>query len=146
MHHHHCKHKCCPLDLNISRWLTPRISTHPSHRAASTAVTPPVILAFPSSPDANNTTAIAEPNDQQMWCCPQNFTTALPLVSMYSLRYSASTPVVAHPIRHKKVQTSPASTTTTTCINSRRARHAHHPLTLSSIPLIDPWLSISSQW
>ena len=145
MHHHHRKHKCCPLDINISRWLTPRIPTRPDKHNWYIAVHPPVVCPFPLSPNANNTTAVAEPNDQQMSCCPHNLKIAPPPVSVHTWGYYALTHAVAHPIWHKKIQTSLASTS---------FHHHHHqlyshspytpPLIFSSLPLIDPRFSISS--
>ena len=49
MHHHHRKHKCCPLDIKILRWLIPRIPTPPDQYNGSTSVHPPVVWPFPLS-------------------------------------------------------------------------------------------------
>jgi len=66
MHHHHRKHKCCTLGIEILRWLIPRIPTRPDQHNGSIAVHPPMVRPFPPFPNANNSTAIAKPKDQQM--------------------------------------------------------------------------------
>ena len=90
-----------------------------------------------TSPPSDNS------NNRRILCCPQNLTIAHPLVSTDSYRYSASIPAATYPIRQKRFSSSPASTIFDHH-HQLLYQHLPHPspLTLSSLPPIDPRSSI----